>query len=96
MEADRVHAINALLVQAQEAHAVFEATELNGAYDTEWPRWYAVYAVDQGIGALLGHEVTAGDVEQFLASSNDEFERIDPKPDEGWASYTARRMAAEL
>jgi hypothetical protein len=96
MEADREDALTVLLGQAQEAHGAFEATELDGVYDKEWPRWYAAYAVEHGIGALLGHDVTADGLARFLASSFAEFEAIDPRPGEPWAAYTARRIAAEL
>jgi hypothetical protein len=95
MTADRTDTINALLVQAQEAHAVYEANELNGVYDQDWPRWYATYAVDHGVGQLLGRDFTADELESFLASSYRDFQRAEPQ-DEPWAAYTARRIAAEL
>ena len=94
MAADRIEAVNALLVETMEAHGTFEETELNGLYDQEWPRWYAGYAVEHGIGVLIGHAVTIEQLGQFLVDSNVEFEQT--KPDEPWASYTARRIAAEL
>jgi hypothetical protein len=93
---DRIGAVTALLVETQQAHGAFEATELNGVYDQEWPRWYAAYAVDHGIGALVGHAVAVDELAEFLTSSNAELERADPKPDEPWAAYTARRITAEL
>ena len=96
MGTDRVEAIIALLEQTQEAHGRFEETELNGVYDQEWPRWYATFAVEHGIGAFVGHAVTADELAEFLARSNAEFERIEPKPTESWAAYTASRVAAEL
>jgi hypothetical protein len=96
MAADRVQAISALLVQAEEAHGAFEATELNGVYDTDWARWYAAYAVEHGIGALVGHDVTAARLGAFLASSYVDFERAEPTITEPWASHTARRIAEEL
>jgi hypothetical protein len=96
MEADRIEALNGLLAQTQEAHGVFEATELNGVYDQDWAQWYAGYAVEHGIGTLLGPDVTTDQVAQFLASSYADFERLDPKPSEPWAAYTARRMAEDL
>lgn len=95
MAAD-IEALRALLVQTGEAHGVFEETELNGVYDQEWPRWYAAYAVDHGIGALVGRGVTADELAQFLASSNADLERIEAASREPWATYTARRIAAEL
>ena len=96
MATDRSEAVTALLVETMEAHGAFEATELNGVYDQDWPRWYAAYAVDHGIGALVGRVVTADEVAAFLVGSNAEFERADPKPEEPWATYTGRRIAAEL
>jgi hypothetical protein len=96
MTTDEIEAVNALLVQAEEAHARFEATELKGVYDEEWPRWYAAYAVERGIGALVGHAVTTDQLAQFLASSYAEFEHTEPKPSEPWAAYAARRITAEL
>ena len=93
---DRVDAINALLVEAKEAHGVFEATELGGVYDRAWADWYAAYAVMHGIGALVGRPVAVEELAQFLTSSNADFEAADPKPSVTWSAYTARRIAAEL
>ena len=92
----RIDAVTALLVQAAEAHHVFETTELQGVYDQDWPRWYAAYAVAHGIGALLGHTVTTDRLAQVLTSSSTAFEQIAPKGADPWAAYTARRIAAEL
>lgn len=96
MAADRVEQLTALLAQTGAAHGVYEESELNGVYDNGWPRWYAAYAVEHGIGALVGHEVTADQLAEFLASNNVAFEGTDPKPSEPWAAYTARRIATEL
>ena len=89
-------AIEALLVRAAAAHGEFEATELQGVYDQAWPRWYATYAVEHGIGALVGHPVTIDRLAEFLASSNAEYERTEPQAREPWATYTARRITADL
>lgn len=96
MASDRIEAINALLVEAEQAHGVYERTELNGAYDQEWPRWYAAYAVEHGMGALVDHDVTTEQLAAFLTSSYADLEQADPKPAEPWAAYTARRIATEL
>jgi hypothetical protein len=93
---DRIDEITALLSDAGQAHGRFEETELKGVYDQQWPQWYAGYAVEHGIGALVGKSVTAPELAKFLASTNAEFDRIDPKPAESWAAYTARRIAGEL
>ena len=96
MTEDRTAAVAALFVQAQEAHHEFEATELNGVYDEEWPRWYAEYAVENGLGGLVGHAIATDRLAQFLADSYAEFEAAEPKPSEPWAAYIARRITAEL
>jgi len=93
---DRIGAITALLERTMEAHGRYEETALHGVYDREWARWYAAHAVEQGIGVLIGHTITADQLAQFLAGSNAEFERIDPRPSEPWAAYTAQRIAQEL
>lgn len=89
-------AVTQLLLQAEAAHGEFEATELNGVYDKEWPRWYATYAVEHGIGELVGHVVSVDQLAQFLATSFAEFQQADPKPSDPWAAYVAGRIVAEL
>lgn len=96
MDADPTEAVEALLVRTMEAHGTYEETELNGVYDQQWPRWYAAFAVENGLGLLVGHDVNADQVGEFLASSNAEFEQADPKPTDSWQAYTARRITAEL
>jgi hypothetical protein len=96
MTTDRVAALTELLTETEAAHGAFETTELNGVYDQEWPRWYAEYAIEHGIAAVVGHALTTDQLAEFLASSWDGFERAEPKPRDPWAAYTARRIAAEL
>jgi len=91
-----IEALTALLARTGEAHGVYEESELNGVYDQQWPRWYAGYAVDHGIGTLIGHDITADELARFLASSNADLERIEAAAREPWPAYTARRIAAEL
>lgn len=89
-------AVEALLARAKQAHGVFEETELQGVYDQDWPRWYATYAVEHGIGALVGRAITIDELAEFLASSNAVLQQIAPELREPWAAYTARRITAEL
>lgn len=93
---DHIEAIISLLAETGTAHGRFEETELNGVYDQQWPQWYAAYAVEHGIGRLIGRAITADELAHFLARTNADFEKIEPKPTEPWAAYTARRIAAEL
>lgn len=96
MTSDRIEALETLLVQTEAAHGEYETTELNGVYDEAWPTWYAEYAIDHGIGALLARPVTFGELAQFLGASWDEAQRADPPPTESWSASMARRLATEL
>jgi hypothetical protein len=93
---DRIEALAALLTESEAAHGVYETAELNGVYDQAWPSWYAAYAIDHGIGALVGHPIAADKLAEFLASTFADFKEIEPNPSEGWAAYAARRIMAEL
>jgi hypothetical protein len=92
MTSERHSRLQALLTEAEAAHGEYETTELQGVYDQDWPRWYARYAVDHGIGDIVGHAVTADALATILARSWDEFQQTDRA--DPWASYTARRIAA--
>ena len=96
MALDSTDAVRVLLEETKAAHGRFEETELKGVYDQDWPSWYATYAVDHGIGELIGHPIRAEALAEFLTTSNMEFERLDPRPIEPWTAYTARRIATEL
>jgi hypothetical protein len=92
MSDDRVAAIAALLSETETAHGAYETAELGGVYDEGWPAWYAAYAVDHGIGELLGRDVAVSDLATFLTRAYAEFEQLDPKT-EPWQAYIARRIA---
>jgi hypothetical protein len=96
MADEPTEAIRALLVEAMDGHAIYEATELNGVYDEDWPVWYASYAIEHGIGPLLGKPVRLEELADFLATSNVDFEQTDAKSAESWAAYTARRISEDL
>lgn len=94
MNDDRIDAVSALLRTAEDAHGRYEASELQGVYDQEWPQWYAAYAVDHGLAQILGHSVTRNDLAGSLASNFDEFRAADPDPAESWDTFIARRIVA--
>ncbi len=96
MAADRTGAVRALLESTIQAHSEFEERHLHGAYDKRWAHWFAEYVVKHGMCNVVGHSLTTEEIEEFLADSAGEFERIDPHPAEPWATYTARRITAEL
>jgi hypothetical protein len=93
---DRIAALEALLAETEAAHGVYESTDLNGVYDQDWPRWYAGYAVEHGIGSIVGRDVDADELAQSLAASWDELQGAERRPMEPWGAYTARRLAEEL
>jgi hypothetical protein len=95
MSSSRVAAVAALLAETEAAHGQYETTELNGVYDAEWPRWYAGYAVDHGIGAILGRSISADELAQALGTAWAEYERSEPRPAESWTAFIARRLAGE-
>ena len=96
MAADRTGAIRALLESAIGAHGRFVEKHLHGAYDKKWAHWYAEYVVKHGMCNVVGHPLTTEQIEEFLADTYGEFERIDPNLAEPWATYTARRITSEL
>jgi hypothetical protein len=91
MNVDRVDALVALLNGAENAHATYEATELGGVYDAEWPTWYAGYALEHGIDSILGRDVSQGELAAGLAAGYAEFQ-AEPDAAEPWAAYIARRL----
>jgi hypothetical protein len=96
MAADRRGALLALLAQTEAAHGAYEATTLAGVYDEAWPRWYAEYAVEHGIGGLVGIDLTADRLSAFFERIWADYQRTDPKPTDTWAVYTANRIIADL
>jgi hypothetical protein len=96
MTTDRVAALEALLGETETAHGTYETTELNGVYDEQWPRWYAEYAVEHGIGAILGRDVSAEELTQLLTACWAELQAADPRPSEPWTAFIARRLAEQL
>ncbi len=95
MTPDRIDALEALLTETQAAHGVYEATELAGVYDEAWPRWYAEYAVDHGIGEALGRAITADELAGLLARWWAESQGEDASPLGPWPAAAARRLADE-
>ena len=87
--------LQSLLDDAKAAHGVYEAVELGGVYDRQWPRWYADYLVDHGIAELLGRQLEVNELAGALEASW-QAQTDDGVPAEEWATYTARWLASEL
>jgi len=93
---DRVAAIEAVLREAEAAHAVYERDELGGVYDETWPAWYAGFAVDHGLGDALGRPVDAVTLGEYFERTWQEVQQSGQKPAERWSAWMARRIATEL
>jgi hypothetical protein len=91
-EADRTDAVEALLNETEAAHGAYESTELNGVYDEQWPQWYAGYAMEHGIGAVLDRDISAEELARTLSAAYQEFQATDPPADEPWQAFIARRL----
>lgn len=96
MDADRAETIEALLIRAEDAHGRYEAEQLHGVYDQEWPRWYAEFIVDHGGADVLAPGTDAAALGAFLGRAFADFEQLSVEPAEPWHSYVARRLATEL
>jgi hypothetical protein len=53
METTAEQAVAALLRATESAHGTYETTVLGGAFDKEWPAWYAAYLLDHGLADHL-------------------------------------------
>jgi hypothetical protein len=95
MRTDRTAALQALLVEAEAAHAVYERTVLGGVYDQDWPRWYARFLVDHGIGDVLKRPIDVAEMATLLQEGDATTASADGDPDPAapWSARTARRIA---
>jgi hypothetical protein len=91
----RIEAISALLDEAEAAHGTYETNVLGGVYDQDWAAWYATWAIEHGIGELVGRPVTAARLAAVLTGSFEAFKAADPAPTEPWAEWAAGRIAAD-
>lgn len=89
-------ALETLLEETQAAHGVYEESELNGVYDQAWAAWYARFAVEHGIGRIVGRDVDAAELEGWLTTGWAELGQPDPGAGEPWPAATARQIAARL
>ena len=94
MNHDLTAKISKLLAQAGAAHHHFEQTILNGVYDEDWPNWYAGYLLDNGLGELLGEQLSPERLAHFLDQSNEARKQQTPEP--AWADYTAEAVVARF
>lgn len=90
MQNDQIQTIAALLREAGAAHGAYEARELNGVYDQNWPDWYAAYLLEHGLGDLLGAAVSADHLSGALNACDEAYKR--ERPPEVWPEVYAARL----
>jgi hypothetical protein len=88
--------IAALLSETGAAHGEYEERALGGAYDENWPAWYAAYLVEHGLGDLLGGNgaATVERLSGLLKQLDEEYRR--ERPAETWPVYYAGRLVSAL
>ena len=86
--------VHDLLAQAKSVHVQFEKEALGGAYDEEWPRWYATYLLENGLPEMLAPQdksILETNRLADLLSEMDLMQRTNA-PDEDWMDYYARYL----
>ena len=83
----------ALLREASAAHSAYEARELNGSYDQDWPAWHADYLLQHGFGDLVGSSTTPEELNQLLRRCDDEY--ASGQQSEDWPEFYARLIVAQ-
>ena len=89
-----VGSVRSLLERAKKVHIEYERDVLGGAYDEEWPRWYAAYLIENGLPELLVPENKSSlDVERLAAllAGVDVAHRANA-PESDWMVYYARYL----
>jgi hypothetical protein len=90
-----VSQIEVMLAQVENAHGRYEAVDLGGKRDEQWPEWYADYLVEHGFLELF----PAGDVRTRIASRLDGLlselntRQQAEAPSEQWTTYYAAYLA---
>src|SRR3954447_6431459 len=96
MQTDRTQAIACLLRETESAHGEYEASALDGAYDENWPVWYAAYLLDHGVAGLLAGVATPSPDTLAHTLKALEREQKQQAPDTPWFDYYAQHLAPAL
>jgi hypothetical protein len=94
MEEGLVERIRGLLAQAKSVHIQYEKEVLGGAYDEAWPRWYAMYLLENGLPEVLAPQdksILETNRLADLLSEMDLMQRTNA-PDADWMDYYARYL----
>jgi hypothetical protein len=96
METTAEKAVAALLREAETAHSAYETDVLGGAFDEEWPAWYAAYLLDHGLGDHLpgAESLDVPNLTAMLARLAADYER--GKQTGPWPDVYAQGLVAEF
>ncbi len=85
-------AIARLLADTGAAHGDYETTALGGAYDEDWPGWYATYLLEHGLPDLLPRaaDLGAARLGAILEHLDADYRREQPGGE--WPTYYAERL----
>jgi hypothetical protein len=96
METTAEKAVAALLREAETAHGAYETDVLGGAFDEEWPAWYAAYLLDHGLSDHLpgGESLDVANLTAMLARLAADYEQGEQASP--WPDVYARGIVAEF
>lgn len=88
---DTVERLSNLLLETEKAHHEYEQSQLGGQLDRQWADWYAQFAIDNGIGDLLGQHLRPRQLSASFDRATQAHESEGPELK--WAEFTARWLA---
>jgi len=96
METAAEKAVAALLSEAETAHGAYETNVLGGAFDEEWPAWYATYLLDHGLSDRLpgAQSLDVPSLTTMLTQLAADYEQGDKAGP--WQDVYAQRIVAEF
>jgi hypothetical protein len=94
VENELFNSVRDLLLQAKEAHGVFEAAELAGEYDKAWAEWYAAWLIKNELNTLLKQSYAVESLAQSLSAMASS-QKDSSYPPEKWADYYAATLLHE-
>lgn len=92
MQSTHTQALEMLLIRAGSAHGAYEARELGGVYDQDWPQWYAAYLLEHGLTDLLASMPIHAQVAAWLQACDTAYRA--ERPAMPWPAFYAARIGA--
>lgn len=80
------------IMEASDAHHIYEQDELGGDFDQEWPTWYAQYLLEHGLKGKTDLIVE----ELAMLLEHAEEDRLNEDESMPWQDYYAEYLIDEL